>query len=105
MSDLTAFAGALAAGRIEVVDLTQTLSPDFPTIVMPPELGQCAPFRMETISRYDDNNDGVVTIESQLVRWAQDQAKSLSGFNESHMGMLQSAEVEAKLWPILEAAR
>ncbi|MBL8913790.1 MAG: alpha/beta hydrolase [Archangium sp.] len=57
------------------------------------------------ISRYDENNDGVVTIESQLVRWAQDQAKSLTGFDESHMGMLQSAEVEAKLWPILEAAR
>src|SRR5437879_4165898 len=41
--DLIAFAGAVAAGDIEVIDLTHTLTPEFPTIVMPPELGQCAP--------------------------------------------------------------
>src|SRR5262249_34188850 len=52
--DLLAFAGAIAAGEIEVVDLTHTLTPEFPTIVMPPELGQCAPFRMEEVSRYDE---------------------------------------------------
>ena len=52
--DLAAFAGAIAAGEIEVVDLTHTLTPEFPTIVMPPELGQCAPFRMEEVSRYDE---------------------------------------------------
>ena len=50
---LGSFAGALASGQIRVVDLTNTLSPDFPVIVMPPELGQSAPFRMERISRYD----------------------------------------------------
>src|SRR6185436_17276585 len=54
MTDLLAFASAIASGAIEVVDLTHTLSPEFPTIVMPPELGQCAPFRMEEISRYDE---------------------------------------------------
>lgn len=43
----------LAAGRVRVVDLTQTLDPDFPTIALPPELGQCAPFRIEEVSRYD----------------------------------------------------
>jgi kynurenine formamidase len=53
-SDLIAFAGAIAAGDIEVIDLTHTLTPEFPTIVMPPELGQCAPFRMEEVSRYDE---------------------------------------------------
>jgi kynurenine formamidase len=53
MTSLAAFAADLAAGRIRVVDLTQTLDPDFPTIVLPPELGQCAPFRMEEVSRYD----------------------------------------------------
>lgn len=47
-------AGALASGAVEVVDLTHTLAPDFPIIVLPPELGQCAPFRMEEISRYDE---------------------------------------------------
>ena len=52
--DLLAFAGAIAVGEIEVVDLTHTLTPEFPTIVMPPELGQCAPFRMEEVSRYDE---------------------------------------------------
>src|SRR5215469_3293372 len=51
--DVLSFARAIAAGQIRVVDLTQTLSQDFPTIVLPPELGQCAPFRIEEISRYD----------------------------------------------------
>jgi kynurenine formamidase len=51
--DLLAFAGAIATGAIRVVDLTQTLSPEFPTIVLPPEFGQCAPFRLEEVSRYD----------------------------------------------------
>lgn len=45
---------ALAGGHIRVIDLTQTLSPEFPQIVMPPELGQCWPFRIEEISRYDE---------------------------------------------------
>jgi kynurenine formamidase len=51
--DLLAFAAAIASGAIRVVDLTQTLTPEFPTIVLPPELGQCAPFRSEEVSRYD----------------------------------------------------
>ena len=55
MSTLASLAADLLSGRVRVVDLTQTLSPDFPTIVLPPQFGQCAPFRMETISRYDDN--------------------------------------------------
>ena len=42
------------AGAFRLVDLTQTLAPDFPTIVLPPEMGPCRPFRMEEISRYDD---------------------------------------------------
>jgi kynurenine formamidase len=54
MSALAAFAAGLASGSIRVIDLTHTLAPEFPTIVMPPELGQCAPFRMEEVSRYDE---------------------------------------------------
>lgn len=50
---LTALAGALAEGAIEVVDLTHRLDPDFPVIVLPPEFGQCARFRMEEVSAYD----------------------------------------------------
>jgi kynurenine formamidase len=52
--DLLTFARAVAEGQIEIIDLTHILAPEFPTIVMPPELGQCAPFRMEEISRYDE---------------------------------------------------
>jgi kynurenine formamidase len=51
---LLELARGIASGTIRVVDLTQTLAPEFPTIVLPPEFGQCAPFRLEQISRYDD---------------------------------------------------
>jgi kynurenine formamidase len=44
----------LAAGRVRVVDLTQTLAPEFPQITLPPEMGQCWPFRIEEVSRYDE---------------------------------------------------
>lgn len=53
MSTLTELAGRIATGEIEVVDLTHTLDPDFPVIILPPEFGQCARFRMEEISAYD----------------------------------------------------
>jgi kynurenine formamidase len=43
-----------APSRARIVDLTQTLSPEFPPIVLPPEMGQSRPFRMEEISRYDE---------------------------------------------------
>jgi kynurenine formamidase len=43
----------LATGSVRVIDLTQTLSPDTPTIMLPAEFGQCAPFTIEEISRYD----------------------------------------------------
>ena len=48
----------LAAGRIRVIDLTQTLSPAFPQIVLPPEMGQAWPFRIEEVSRYDERGPG-----------------------------------------------
>ncbi len=54
MSSLQDFAADLLAGKIRIVDLTQTLSPDFPTIVLPPQFGQCAPFKIEEVSRYDE---------------------------------------------------
>jgi kynurenine formamidase len=44
----------LLARRIRIVDLTQTLSPEFPQIVLPPEMGQAWPFRIEETSRYDE---------------------------------------------------
>jgi len=51
---LTQFLGELLSGRLQLVDLTQTLTPEFPTIVLPPEFGQAWPFRIEEISRYDE---------------------------------------------------
>jgi kynurenine formamidase len=51
---LVELAAALAGGSVRVVDLAQTLSPRFPQIVLPPEFDQCAPFRMEEISNYDE---------------------------------------------------
>ncbi|NIZ09384.1 cyclase family protein [Pseudooceanicola sp. HF7] len=50
---LADLATALVSGDVDVVDLTHTLDPDFPVIVLPPEFGQCARFRMEEISAYD----------------------------------------------------
>jgi len=43
----------IASGAIKIVDLTHTLDPDFPVIVLPPEFGQCARFRKEEVSAYD----------------------------------------------------
>lgn len=51
---LTQFLGEILSGRLQLVDLTQTLTPEFPTIVLPPEFGQAWPFRIEEISRYDE---------------------------------------------------
>lgn len=55
MSDilLSDLACALADQRVKIVDLTHTLDPDFPVIILPPEFNQCARFRMEEISAYD----------------------------------------------------
>jgi kynurenine formamidase len=53
MSTLIDFASNIATGKTKVVDLTHTLDPDFPVIILPPEFGQCARFRMEEISCYD----------------------------------------------------
>src|SRR6266702_258651 len=52
-NNLLELAGAISSGAVRVVDLTFTLSPDFPVIVLPPEFGQAAPVRIQEISRYD----------------------------------------------------
>ena len=53
MSTLDTLATDIASGAVHIVDLTHTLDPDFPVIILPPEFGQCARFRMEEISAYD----------------------------------------------------
>ncbi|MCP4361370.1 MAG: cyclase family protein [Chloroflexi bacterium] len=41
-------------GRVQIVDLTQSLGPDTPVIDLPPIFAPSPPFSMETISQYDD---------------------------------------------------
>ena len=43
----------LTAGNLRLVDLTETLRPEYPTIQLPPEFGQAWGFSKETISQYD----------------------------------------------------
>lgn len=45
---------AVSGGALRLIDLTQTLRPEFPQLTLPPEMGQCAPFRIEEVSRYDE---------------------------------------------------
>lgn len=51
---LATFAAAVAAGKIKVIDITQTLSEDTPTLVLPDEFEQAAGFSREELSRYDE---------------------------------------------------
>ncbi|NWG71142.1 MAG: cyclase family protein [Parvularculaceae bacterium] len=50
---LAELVAALGSGAVRVVDLTETLRPDYPTITLPPEFGQASPFVKKEISRYD----------------------------------------------------
>ncbi|MEM9529718.1 MAG: cyclase family protein [Pseudomonadota bacterium] len=54
MTVLVQLAEALASQKVKTIDLTFTLDPDFPVLVLPPEFGQCQPFRVEEVSRYDE---------------------------------------------------
>jgi kynurenine formamidase len=55
---LQQLAADLSSGKAKIIDLTQTLSPDFPALVLPPEFGQVWAFKMERISQYDDKGPG-----------------------------------------------
>lgn len=55
---LTELASGIAGGAIRVIDLTETLRPDYPTITLPPEFGQASPFVKQQISRYDEAGPG-----------------------------------------------
>jgi kynurenine formamidase len=52
-NSLALLTAALVSGEVEIVDLTQTLTEDFPIIVLPPEFAQPSPVRIERLSRYD----------------------------------------------------
>jgi len=55
---LEQLAANIRTGGVEIVDLTHTLAPDFPVMALPPEFGQCQPFRIEEVSRYDGRGPG-----------------------------------------------
>ncbi|HUG24292.1 cyclase family protein [Piscinibacter sp.] len=49
---------SLGSGQLRVIDLTQTLSPSFPALQLPPQFGQVWAFKMEKISHYDEAGPG-----------------------------------------------
>lgn len=53
-SILEQLAQGVASGGIRVVDLTETLRPEYPTIQLPEEFAQAWGFSKETISHYDE---------------------------------------------------
>lgn len=55
---LMAFTEALSKGALRVVDLTHTLSDEFPALQLPPEFGQVWAFKQERISQYDAAGPG-----------------------------------------------
>jgi kynurenine formamidase len=48
----------ISSGTLNVVDLTHTLSPDFPALQLPPQFGQVWAFKTERISHYDGAGPG-----------------------------------------------
>ena len=57
-TSLAQFAQDIAYGALKIVDLTHTLSPEFPPLVLPPQFGQVWAFKQETISHYDEAGPG-----------------------------------------------
>ena len=77
---LSALAGALRTGGIRVIDLTQTLTPEFPQIALPPEMGQCWPFRIEEVSRYDSFvNEARMNRQKHFAERAEGSIRRLQG--------------------------
>ena len=54
MTALTTLLADLAAGNIEVVDLTAPLSEQTPIIQLPPPFANTQGFALQEISRYDE---------------------------------------------------
>lgn len=55
MSLITDLLGGIARGRIELVDLTAPLTDNTPVLALPEPFKNTQPFRLELISRYDEN--------------------------------------------------
>ena len=57
-ASLAQFAQDIASGALRIVDLTHTLSSDFPPLQLPPQFGQVWGFKQERISQYDEAGPG-----------------------------------------------
>ena len=55
---LEQFAQDIASGALRIIDLTHTLSPDFPALQLPPQFGQVWAYKSERISHYDEAGPG-----------------------------------------------
>jgi len=58
MNILTQLVQAIQTRSVRTVDLTHTLSEDFPALQLPPQFGQVSRFKIERISKYDDAGPG-----------------------------------------------
>lgn len=57
-SVLAGLVEGVSSGSIQIVDLTETLRPEYPTIQLPEEFAQAWGFKKETISHYDEAGPG-----------------------------------------------
>jgi kynurenine formamidase len=57
-ASLQQFAQDIASGGLRVIDLTQTLSAEFPALQLPPQFGQVWAFKQERICQYDEKGPG-----------------------------------------------
>jgi len=55
---LNALIDALDKDSVRIIDLTQTLTPEFPVLQLPPQFAQPAGFSIERISQYDEAGPG-----------------------------------------------
>jgi len=59
-------------------------------------------FRNDGGLGFGESNDGTVSVASQLRPAAQQNAARVEGFNETHMGVLESKEVSQRVNGLLE---
>ncbi len=57
-TSLAQFAQDIASGTLRVIDLTHTLSSEFPALQLPPQFAQVWAFKSEKISQYDEAGPG-----------------------------------------------
>lgn len=55
MTAVSALLAALAAGQVEIIDLTAPLSPSTPVLQLPPPFANTIPIRLEPVSAFDDD--------------------------------------------------